>query len=93
LAILTARGLGVQQNLAQSYTWFSLAAAQGDEDAARKRDEVAARLNPTTLASAKQAAESFKPSRMDEAANDAGAPAGGWDAEASITPGKGKPKN
>ena len=42
LAILHARGLGVDQNLAESYKWFALAAQQGDQDAGKKRDDVAA---------------------------------------------------
>ena len=46
LAILYARGIGVASNLAESYRWFALAAANGDSDAAKKRDEVAARLDP-----------------------------------------------
>ena len=41
LGILYARGIGVDQNLAESYKWFSLAAQQGDQDAAKKRDDVA----------------------------------------------------
>jgi localization factor PodJL len=92
LAILTARGLGVAANLQQSYTWFAIAAAQGDEDAGRKRDEVGARLDPATLAAAKAAAESYKPGKLDEAANDPGTPPGGWEGEANAG-GKAKPKN
>ena len=42
-AILYARGIGIEQNLAESYKWFALAANTGDQDAARKRDEVAGR--------------------------------------------------
>ena len=45
LAILYARGLGVEQDLSQSWLWFSLAAEQGDSDAAKKRDEVAAKMD------------------------------------------------
>ena len=45
LAILYARGLGVEQDLRQSWLWFSLAAQQGDADAAKKRDEVAAKMD------------------------------------------------
>ncbi len=45
-AILYARGLGIGQDLdSGSWVWFSLAAAQGDEDAGKKRSDVAARLN------------------------------------------------
>ena len=45
LAILYARGIGIAANLAESYRWFALAAAGGDSEAAKKRDEVAARLD------------------------------------------------
>ena len=45
LGILYARGIGVEQNLAEAFKWFSLAAAQGDADAARKRDDIAKRLD------------------------------------------------
>ena len=55
LAILYARGIGIPANLAESYRWFALAAANGDTDAAKKRDEVAARLDQQTLAAAKLA--------------------------------------
>ena len=43
------------------YRWFALAAANGDSDAARKRDEVASRLDAKTLEMAKQAAQGFTP--------------------------------
>ncbi|UDL95933.1 hypothetical protein LGH83_06990 [Lichenihabitans sp. PAMC28606] len=80
LAILYARGLGIEQSLAQSYTWFAIAAAQGDDDAARKRDDVAAKLDAKTLAAAKAAAESFRPTPPISAANEVPPPAAGWDA-------------
>ena len=79
LAILYARGLGLSQDLPQSYTWFSIAAAQGDADAAKKRDDVAAKLDPDKIAAAKAAAAVFKPLPVDRAANDISAPPGGWD--------------
>jgi len=53
LAILYARGLGVGQSMTQSYMWFAIAAAQGDQDAAKKRDEVATRLDSKDLSAAK----------------------------------------
>ena len=59
LAILYARGVGVEQSFPESYKWFSLAAKQGDKDAAQKRDEVAARLDPQTLAAVKSAADQW----------------------------------
>src|SRR5205814_5450457 len=59
LGILYARGIGVEQNLAESFKWFSLAAAQGDADAARKRDDIAKRLDAQSLAAAKLAIQTF----------------------------------
>ena len=79
LAILYARGIGVQANLAESYKWFALAAANGDPDAAKKRDEVAARLDQQTLMAAKLAAQTFVPEREPEEATNLKAPPGGWD--------------
>jgi len=80
LAILYARGLGIDQSLEQSYLWFSLAAAQGDEDAAKKRDEVAARLDPKSLEAAKQLVAQFQAKVPDPQANEVAAPVGGWGA-------------
>ncbi len=80
LAVLYARGIGVEQNLAESYKWFSLAAAQGDAESGRKRDDIAKRLDPQSLAAAKLAIQTFAPETQPEEALSAGAPAGGWDA-------------
>ena len=90
LAILTARGLGVEQNLTDSWVWFALAAQQGDEDAAKKRDEVGARLGTDTLTAARRSFESFRPRPQDPAANDVAAPAGGWDVEQPVVTDKPK---
>ena len=79
LAILYARGLGVGQDLRQSWMWFSLAAQQGDADAAKKRDEVAAKMDPVSLADAAESLAKFKPVKPDPAANEVTAPSGGWD--------------
>lgn len=83
LAILYARGIGVEQNLAESFKWFSLAAAQGDADSSRKRDDVAKRLDPQSLAAAKLAVQTFTPEPQPDEANAVGAPAGGWDTAAA----------
>jgi len=79
LAILYARGIGVQANLAESYRWFALAAAGGDNEAAKKRDEVAARLDKQILAAAKAAAQNFAAEREPDEATNLKAPPGGWD--------------
>lgn len=78
LAVLLARGLGVPQNFVSSYMWFAIAAAQGDDDAARKRDDVGARLNANELAAAKAMAAAFHAKTPDPAANDVQPPTGGW---------------
>jgi localization factor PodJL len=79
LAILYARGVGIARNLAESYKWFALAAKGGDKDAARKRDEVAVRLDPKQLESAKLNAEAFVAVPQPDEATAIKAPAGGWD--------------
>ncbi|MGY4188578.1 TPR repeat protein [Bradyrhizobium sp. USDA 4459] len=79
LGILYARGIGVEQNLAESYKWFSLAAAQGDADSAGKRDDVAKRLDPQSLAAAKLAIQTFSAEPQPDDAVNVPAPAGGWD--------------
>jgi localization factor PodJL len=79
LGILYARGIGVEQNLAESFKWFSLAAAQGDADAGRKRDDIAKRLDAQSLAAAKLAIQTFTPEPQPDDAINVASPAGGWD--------------
>jgi localization factor PodJL len=79
LGILYARGIGVEQNLAESFKWFSLAATQGDADAVRKRDDIAKRLDPQSLAAAKLAIQTFTPEPQPDDAVNVASPAGGWD--------------
>lgn len=88
LGILYARGIGVEQNLAESYKWFTLAAGQGDADAATKRDDVAKRLDPQSLAAAKLAIQTFSAEPQPDDAVNVQAPAGGWDSapQASAKP-------
>ncbi|MGA2125221.1 MAG: hypothetical protein ABSG76_03620 [Xanthobacteraceae bacterium] len=88
LGILYARGIGVEQNLAESYKWFALAADQGDADAGKKRDEVAARLDPQSLVAARLAVQTWTADPQPEEAISVKAPAGGWDHAAAAA----KPK-
>ena len=74
LAVLLARGLGLPKDLVKSYTWFAIVAAAGDADAARKRDDVAARLTSSELAAANAAAAGFAPRPADHAANEIPSP-------------------
>ena len=78
LAVLYGRGLGVAQDLSKSYKWFAIAAAHGDEDAGKKRDEVAARMTSSEVAAARAAAERWRAEPTDRAANEVTLPAQGW---------------
>jgi len=86
LAVLYARGLGVDQDFRQSWLWFSVAAAQGDVDAGKKRDEIAAKMDPAALAAATDELSKFKVSKPDPVANDVAAPPGGWDGKGGASP-------
>jgi localization factor PodJL len=85
LGILYARGIGVEQNLAESYKWFSLAAAQGDTDSVHKRDDIAKRLDAQSLAAAKLAIQTFTPEPQPDDAIKVATPPGGWDSTPAPT--------
>jgi localization factor PodJL len=78
LAVLLARGLGAPQDLSASYTWFAIAAAQGDADAAARQEELAARLSESDRVLARSAADAWRPETPDPAANEVALPAHGW---------------
>lgn len=84
LAVLYARGMGLTQDLVQSYAWFAAAAAQGDDDAGKKRDDVATKLSAPDLARAKTLAASFKPRKLDAAVNEPPALADGGQGPVSL---------
>ncbi len=54
-------GEGVPQDYAQAHMWFNLAGAQGLEQAAKNRDNVAKRMTPTQIAEAEKLAREWKP--------------------------------
>jgi len=91
LAILYARGVGVDQNYTESYRWFALAANAGDNEAAKKRDEVASHLDPQSLAVAKAAVEKWSAEPQPDDAVNVKAPPGGWDMPEHAT--KPKPRS
>ena len=68
LGILYARGIGVEQNLTEAYRWFALAAREGDREAAKKRDDVGARLDERSLTAAQAAVQTWTPEPQPEAA-------------------------
>jgi localization factor PodJL len=91
LGILYARGTGVAQNYAESYKWFALAALAGDQDAAKKSEEVASRLDPQSLAAARLAVKTWTAQPQPDEAINVKTPPGGWDATAGAAPAA-KPK-
>lgn len=78
--LLLTRGIGSKPNLPKAYQWFSLAAAQGDAEAAQRRDELAARLSPADLKSAKAAVDLWRPRAIDPIANEPPAAGPEWTA-------------
>lgn len=75
LGILSAKGVGLPQNLEESYKWFAIAANAGDKDAAQKRDDVAKIMSPEQLERAKAATELWKPRQLNPDANALNVPA------------------
>ena len=53
LAYVTYRGIGVEENLAAGYMWYHIAAELGDLSAISNRDDLAGKLTPEDVASAK----------------------------------------
>ena len=70
LGIIYALGSGAKADLAASYKWFALAAAQGDQEAGKKRDDIATHLDKTALATAKLAVSTWKMTPLSRAANE-----------------------
>jgi localization factor PodJL len=70
LGILSEHGLGVSKNLADAYKWFALAAKNGDQEAAKRRELVKLELDPTGLAAAEEAVKAWKAKDADPAANE-----------------------
>lgn len=70
LGIIYALGSGVKQDLAVSYKWFALAARQGDKEAEKKQNDVAAHLDKVNLAAARMAVQTWVQRPLDRDAND-----------------------
>jgi len=70
LGVLYGRGLGSTQDLASAWMYFSLAAKQGDTDAAHKRDEVANRMDGKVMGAATKLLADFKVKTPDSTVND-----------------------
>ncbi len=92
LAVLCARGLGTEKSVTESYKWFALAAAQGDRESAKKRDEVASRLEADELAAAQDGVKNFVAERQPDEAVLVPEPTGGWDSVTAAPPARPKPR-
>jgi len=90
LAILYSRGIGVEGNLGEAYKWFAIAAQAGDVGAGKRRDELAGRLDRSTMVAARKAAQAWSAQRQIEAATNVQSPPAGWDG-GTATPQAGKP--
>ena len=58
-----AKGQGVTQNYVKAHMWSNLAAAQGDETAAKNRDIIAAKMTKAQIAEAQRLAAEWKPKK------------------------------
>jgi TPR repeat protein len=66
LASLYASGNRMPQDFVKAHAWYNLAAAQGDQNASKKRDEIAGKMTPGDISLAqKLAAELAKTSGSD----------------------------
>lgn len=69
LAILEERGLGIPQDMSLAYKWFAIAAKGGDQGAAKKRDEIASKLDANKLSAIKAVVAKWQPEKADPVAN------------------------
>jgi localization factor PodJL len=72
LAILYQNGVGLKKDNIEAYKWFSLAARQGDVDAAARRDTLEKKLKKEELLKASQLLQGWRALTIDAKANDVG---------------------
>jgi len=71
LAVLYEGGLGVPKDLRLAYKWFAIAAGSGDQEAARRRDELERELSVDDLKKVRSELALFRARAADRLANDA----------------------
>ena len=59
LGVLYAKGHGVAQDYTMAYVWYNIAAAQGQADARKNREAVAAELDAASLAKAQKLSKEY----------------------------------
>ena len=70
LAVLHERGLGVKTSLTEAYRWYAIAAAQGDMESSTRVEALLSQIPAAERDAADKAAEAFKPTPVDAAANE-----------------------
>jgi len=63
LGAMCFKGQGVPQDYVKTHMWFNLAAAKGNETAAKARDSTAELMTPAQIAEAQKLAREWKPSK------------------------------
>ncbi|MDE2115800.1 MAG: sel1 repeat family protein [Hyphomicrobiales bacterium] len=61
LGIMYANGQGVPKDDVEAYKWFNLEAANGDKEAGKLRDSIAAYMTPAQIAEAQKLSREWKP--------------------------------
>ena len=69
LAVLYERGMGVPQSLIDAYKWYAIAAAQGDTESKARVTALSTQISNDDRVAAQKAADSFKPTDLNRAAN------------------------
>jgi hypothetical protein len=71
LAVLHERGLGVQTSLTDAYRWYAIAAAEGDAESSTRVEALTSQIPATERDAADKAADGFKATATQAAANEA----------------------
>ena len=66
LAVLHENGRGVPKDLQEAYKWFTLAARSGDPVAARRLEQVKARMEPAEIEAAERKLAAWRPSATEQ---------------------------
>ncbi len=78
LGVLYESGLGLPRDLKQAYHWLSLAARNGDKEAARRRDQIRMKLEEGEVVTADGVIEKWRAQATDPAVNEARAAGEIW---------------
>ena len=66
LAVLHENGRGVPKDLQEAYKWFTLAARSGDPVAARRLEQIKARMEPAEIEAAERKLATWRPSATEQ---------------------------